>query len=55
MSGPTLLGLIGAELIGGGSKKHLLEGTITSEAGLGSVIIVDEADKQRAVEQFLEG
>jgi hypothetical protein len=56
MSGPTLLGLIGAELIGGGSKKYLLEpsGGVRLPDG-GDGLTVDEADKQRTVEQFLEG
>ena len=56
MSGPTLLGLIGAELLGGDSKKYLLEpsgGTTLPDGGAG--LTVDEADKQKAVEQFLEG
>jgi LCP family protein required for cell wall assembly len=56
MSGPTLLGLIGAELIGGSSKKHLLEpsgGTTLPDGGAG--LTVDDATKQRTVEQFLEG
>jgi LCP family protein required for cell wall assembly len=56
MSGPTLLGLIGAELIGGSSKKYLLEpsgGTTLPDGGAG--LTVDEATKQRTVEQFLEG
>lgn len=55
MSGPTLLGFVGAELIGGGAKKYLLEGQGSTEGGLGAVINVDEATKQRTVERFLEG
>jgi len=56
MSGPTLLGLIGAELIGGGSNKILLEpsGGVTLPDG-GAGLTVDDADKQRAVEEFLKG
>jgi LCP family protein required for cell wall assembly len=56
MSGPTLLGLIGAELIGGSSKKYLLEpsgGETLPDGGAG--LTVDEATKQRTVEKFLEG
>jgi LCP family protein required for cell wall assembly len=56
MSGPTLLGLIGAELIGGGGKKYLLEpsgGVSLPDGGAG--LTVDDATKQRTVEQFLEG
>jgi LCP family protein required for cell wall assembly len=56
MSGLTLLGLIGAELIGGESKKYLLEpsGTTTLPDG-GAGLTVDEAEKQQTVEQFLQG
>jgi LCP family protein required for cell wall assembly len=55
MSGPTLLGLIGAEMIGGGGKKQVLDGTGQSMPGLGDVIVVDDAAKQQAVEEFLKG
>ena len=55
MSGPTLLGLIGAEMIGGGGKKQVLDGTGQSMPGLGDVIVVDDAAKQQAVEDFLKG
>ena len=56
MSGPTLLGLIGAELIGGESKKFVLEptGRLTLPDG-GAGLTVDDATKQQAVERFLEG
>jgi LCP family protein required for cell wall assembly len=56
MSGPTLLGLIGAELIGGGSKRYVLEpsgGETLPDGGAG--LTVDETRKEQAVEQFLEG
>jgi LCP family protein required for cell wall assembly len=56
MSGPTLLGLIGAELIGGSSKKYLLEpsgGETLPDGGAG--LTVDEATKEQTVQQFLEG
>jgi LCP family protein required for cell wall assembly len=56
MSGPTLLGLVGAELFGGSAKRYVLEpsgGTTLPDGGAG--LVVDEATKQRAVEQFLEG
>jgi len=56
MSGPTLLGLIGAELIGGNAKKYLLTpsgGTTLPDGGAG--LTVDEATKQETVEQFLQG
>jgi LCP family protein required for cell wall assembly len=56
MSGPTLLGLVGAELGGGGAKKYLLEpsGGVTLPDG-GAGLTVDEATKQQTVEKFLEG
>jgi LCP family protein required for cell wall assembly len=56
MSGPTLLGLVGAELGGGDAKKYVLKpsgGTTLPDGGAG--LIVDETAKQRAVERFLEG
>jgi hypothetical protein len=56
MSGPTLLGFIGAELIGGDSKKYLLEpsgGETLPDGGAG--LTVDDAEKEQKVEQFLEG
>ena len=56
MSGVTLLGLIGAELIGGESKKYLLKpsGNVTLPDG-GAGLTVDEATKEQTVEQFLKG
>jgi LCP family protein required for cell wall assembly len=56
MSGPTLLGLIGAELIGGNSKKYLFEpsGDETLPDG-GAGLTVPEAEKEQKVEQFLKG
>jgi LCP family protein required for cell wall assembly len=56
MSGPTLLGLIGAELIGGDPKKYVLTpsgGTTLPDGGAG--LTVDEAFKQETVESFLKG
>jgi len=56
MSGPTLLGLIGAELFGGGANRYVLEpsGRETLPDG-GDGLIVDDATKQQAVEKFLKG
>ena len=56
MAGPTLLGLVGAELIGGGAEARVLEasGGVTLPDG-GAGLVVDDADKQRAVETFLAG
>jgi LCP family protein required for cell wall assembly len=56
MSGPTLLGLIGAELIGGEAERYVLKpsgGTMLPDGGQG--LTVDEAAKDRAVEAFLRG
>jgi LCP family protein required for cell wall assembly len=56
MSGPTLLGLFGAEMIGGSSKKYLLEpsgGETLPDGGAG--LTVDEATKEQTVEKFLDG
>jgi LCP family protein required for cell wall assembly len=56
MSGPTLLGLIGAELTGGGGKKQVLtpSGNVTLPDG-GAGLTVDDATKQRTVDEFLKG
>ena len=56
MSGPTLLGLIGAELIGGNGKKQVLKpsGNVTLPDG-GAGLTVDDAGQERAVEEFLKG
>jgi LCP family protein required for cell wall assembly len=56
MSGPTLLGLVGAELTGGNAKRYVLRpsGSTTLPDG-GAGLTVDDATKQRAVEQFLRG
>ena len=56
MSGPTLLGLIGAELIGGNGKKMVLKpsGAETLPDG-GAGLTVDEATKEQTVEEFLKG
>ncbi len=56
MSGPTLLGLIGAELTGGGAKKYVLTptGNTTLPDG-GAGLTVDDQSKQQTVEQFLKG
>jgi len=56
MSGPTLLGLIGAELIGGDAKKFVLtpSGNTTLPDG-GAGLTVDDRTKEETVERFLEG
>jgi LCP family protein required for cell wall assembly len=56
MSGPTLLGLIGAELLGGDPKKYVLTpsgSTTLSDGGAG--LEVDETTKQEIVDQFMQG
>lgn len=54
MSGPTLLGVVGAELSAGTAKPQVLKpsGGVTLPDG-GAGLAVDEATKQRAVDRFL--
>ncbi|HET6550355.1 MAG TPA: LCP family protein [Solirubrobacter sp.] len=54
MSGPSLLGLVGAVLTGGSTKPTVLHptGAVTLPDG-GAALTVDDATKQRAVEKFL--
>lgn len=54
MSGPTLLGVVGAELSAGTAKPTVLKpsGTVTLPDG-GAGLTVDDATKQRAVDRFL--
>ncbi|MGH2947059.1 MAG: LCP family protein [Solirubrobacteraceae bacterium] len=56
MAGPSLLGLIGAELIGGSAERQVLKpsGFTTLPDG-GQGLTVDETTKERAVEEFLRG
>jgi LCP family protein required for cell wall assembly len=56
MSGPTLLGLVGAELSAGTAKPTVLKptGAITLPDG-GAGLTVDDAAKRRAVNAFLGG
>jgi LCP family protein required for cell wall assembly len=56
MSGPTLLGLVGAELFGGNSTKQVLtpSGNVTLPDG-GAGLTVDDATKKRQVDEFLKG
>ena len=56
MAGPSLLGLVGAELIGGNAHTAVLKptGAETLPNG-GAALTVDQAAKQRAVERLLKG
>jgi LCP family protein required for cell wall assembly len=56
MSGPSLLGLVGAEMIGGKGSRNVLQpsGAITLPDG-GSGLTVDDATKQQAVRKFMAG
>jgi LCP family protein required for cell wall assembly len=56
MSGPSLLGLVGAEMIGGSGKRQVLKpsGFTTLPDGE-SALTVDDATKQAAVREFLAG
>jgi LCP family protein required for cell wall assembly len=56
MSGPSLLGLVGAEMIGGsGSRQVLKPSGFTTTATGESALEVDDATKREAVQQFLKG
>jgi len=56
MAGPTLLGLVGAEMIGGKAEPQVLRpsGAVTLPDG-GAGLEVDDAEKQSAVQRFLKG
>ena len=56
MSGPSLLGLVGAELVGGSSNGQVLRpsGGVRLPDG-GQALVVDPVTKQRAVDRFLRG
>jgi LCP family protein required for cell wall assembly len=56
MSGPSLLGLVGAEMIGGNGKRDVLKpsGFVTLPDGE-SAVQVDDATKRAAVQKFLAG
>ncbi len=56
MRGPSLLGLVGAELAGGSAKPSVLtpSGTVTLPDG-GAGLTVDDATKQKAVARLLRG
>ena len=54
MSGPTLLGLVGAELTAGTAKPTVLKPTgAVTQANGGQGLTVDDATKRAAVERFL--
>jgi LCP family protein required for cell wall assembly len=56
MSGPSLLGLVGAEMIGGSGSHDVLKpsgGITLPDGGMG--LTVDEATKRAAVQRFLGG
>ena len=56
MSGPSLLGMVGAELTAGTAKPTVLKptGAVTLPDG-GAGLTVDDAAKRRAVDRFLNG
>jgi LCP family protein required for cell wall assembly len=56
MAGPSLLGLVGAIITGGDPKTRVLKpsGGVTLPDG-GAGLVVDEAEKARAVRRFLRG
>ncbi|MEA2311510.1 MAG: hypothetical protein QOE28_1478 [Solirubrobacteraceae bacterium] len=56
MAGPSLLGLVGGELIGGSANARVLKpsGGITLPDG-GAGLVVSDSEKQREVQRFLKG
>jgi LCP family protein required for cell wall assembly len=56
MAGPSLLGLVGASLLGGGATPQVLKptGAVTLPDG-GAGLTVDDATKRAAVAKFLKG
>jgi LCP family protein required for cell wall assembly len=56
MAGPSLLGLVGGEVIGGKAQPRVLKpsGNVTLPDG-GAGLEVDDAEKRSAVERFLKG
>jgi LCP family protein required for cell wall assembly len=56
MAGPALLGLVGAEVLGGDAHAQVLKpsGGVTLPNG-GDALLVDPAEKQREVQRFLQG
>jgi LCP family protein required for cell wall assembly len=56
MRGPSLLGLVGAELLGGGSHRQVLRPSgFTTLSDGESAVVVDDASKRAAVARFLKG
>ena len=56
MSGPSLLGVVGATLLSGASHQRVLRpsgGAILPDGGAG--LVIDDAEKRRAVGRFLRG
>jgi LCP family protein required for cell wall assembly len=56
MAGPSLLGLVGAEMVGGSSTARVLKpsGNLTLPDG-GAGLVVDDAEKRKEVRRFLKG
>jgi hypothetical protein len=56
MAGPTLLGVVGAELLGGGAHHQVLRPSGFTQLPDGeSAVLVDPATKRAAVQRFLKG
>jgi LCP family protein required for cell wall assembly len=56
MSGPTLLGVMGADLLGGGAHREVLRPSAFTQLPDGeSAVLVDPAKKRAAVQRFLKG
>jgi LCP family protein required for cell wall assembly len=56
MAGPSLLGVVGAELLGGGAHRQVLKPSGFTQLPDGeSAVLVDPAAKRAAVQRFLKG
>ena len=55
MGGPSLLGFIGGQLIGGSAKSIVLKGSPAVDGALGDINVVSDAEKRRDVRRFLDG
>jgi LCP family protein required for cell wall assembly len=56
MAGPSLLGVVGAELLGGGAHRQVLKPSGFTQLPDGeSAVVVDPAAKRAAVQRFLKG
>jgi len=55
MAGPALLGLFGSVATADAPATRILSGSVSSDAELGDILVVDDAVKQREIQRFLKG